>query len=48
MPEFLISYLKKKYSNEAFDYSYSLNDGFNRYSHENIQYLNKISNQTIA
>ena len=39
MPDFFISYLKKKYSNEAYDYSYSINDGLNKFSHENLQYF---------
>jgi hypothetical protein len=42
MPEFFIGYLKRKYFNEAYDYSYSLNDGFQKYSHENIQYFYKL------
>jgi disulfide oxidoreductase YuzD len=35
MPEFLIAYLKKRYSNEAFEYSYAINDILDKHSTSN-------------
>ena len=34
--------MKKKYTTDAFDYSYSLNDGFAKYSQENIKYFHDL------
>ena len=35
MPEFLIASLKKRHSNEAFEYSYAINDILEKYSQSN-------------
>ena len=35
MPEFLIAYLKKRYSNEAFEYSYAINDILDKHAASN-------------
>ena len=35
MPEFLIAYLKKRYSHEAFEYSYAINDILDKHSTSN-------------
>jgi len=35
MPEFLIAYLKKRYSNEAFEYSYAINDILDKHGASN-------------
>ena len=44
MPEFIISYLKKRYTNEAFEYSYAINDILDKHgsSNEILKFLSGV------
>ena len=44
MPEFLITALKKRYSNEAFEYSYAINDILDKHAtaNETLKYFNGV------
>ena len=44
MPEFMINYLRKRYSNEAFEYSYAINDILDKHgpSNEILKFLSGV------
>lgn len=46
--EFSIDYLKKKYPHEAYEYSYSIHDSFEKYSHELIKFYQGVLNGDVS